>query len=44
MGQEGKKARDDRCELGLIRIATKFDHISDIPHAHIGKDRDRTLS
>ncbi len=36
MGQEGK-ARDARCELGLIRIATKFDHISDIPHAHISK-------
>ncbi len=37
MGKEGKGAKDARCELGLIRIATKFDRIVDIPHTHIGK-------
>ena len=44
MGQEGKRVRDARCELGVIRSATMFDRIFDIPHAHIGKERDRILS
>ena len=37
MGQERKRAKDVRCEVGLMRIATKFDRVFDIPHVHIGK-------